>query len=330
MKKTPENKIPVVLSFDQNMLVPAGVCMTSLLMNALPDTFYDFIVLYSPADLPENKRKELLKVADVFPNCRLSFFNVGSAFQGAYEVRNITICTYYRLLLPDFMEEINGLHGTDYRTFIYMDVDIVAECDLGMLYNRCCEQQDVWVFGVCESPLYWGTDASYHDSIGCDAENYINAGVLVMNAATMKRHGFTEECLKHRERKYLYQDQDIINIVCKGHVRLLPLKYNFTWSLYRSIEEPRFRDMKKEEIEEASSGCVIHYTGEKPWKALCFRFETWWHYYEKSAFADATTPIALYNSIPEKVISSPPLQKMLRKVFLSRLGKNLFRKKKNR
>lgn len=325
MENTSKNTIPIVLSFDQNMVIPAGVCITSLMMNASPETFYDFIILYSPANLPEKKRKELLKLEDIYPNCRLSFFNVGNAFQGAYEIRDITICTYYRLLLPDLMDKINEQNGTNFRTFIYMDVDIVVECDLTELYNRCLEQQDVWIFGVCESPLYWNADTSYCKSISADPEKYINAGVLVMNAGTLKRENFTQKCLTHQNKKYVYQDQDIINIVCKGHIKHLPLKYNFTWSLYHSITNSSFYELKKDEITDSISGSIIHYTGEKPWNSLCLRFEIWWYYYEKSLFRNTMLPITLYESIPQKVITSPEMRSKTKRIYIKHLKEKFFK-----
>lgn len=40
------SKIPIVFCFDDNLLMPAGVCLTSLLEHANPDTFYDIFILH--------------------------------------------------------------------------------------------------------------------------------------------------------------------------------------------------------------------------------------------------------------------------------------------
>ena len=115
--------IPIIFCFDKNMVIPAGVCITSLLLNKHSETFYDFIILYNEQDLTTEYRNKLLILQDKYPNqCRISFFSIGNAFQGAYEIRNITISTYYRLLIPELMPQINSLNQTNYQTVFYLDV----------------------------------------------------------------------------------------------------------------------------------------------------------------------------------------------------------------
>ena len=43
--------IPIIFCFDKNMVISAGVCITSLLLNKHSETFYDFIILYNEQDL---------------------------------------------------------------------------------------------------------------------------------------------------------------------------------------------------------------------------------------------------------------------------------------
>lgn len=49
------NTIPIVFAFDNNLILPACVCISSLLMNAKENTFYDIFILYS-SDTPLKKR----------------------------------------------------------------------------------------------------------------------------------------------------------------------------------------------------------------------------------------------------------------------------------
>lgn len=41
------NIVPVVFAFDNNLILPACVCISSLMMNAKEDTFYDIFILHS-------------------------------------------------------------------------------------------------------------------------------------------------------------------------------------------------------------------------------------------------------------------------------------------
>lgn len=83
-------------------------------------------------------------------------------------------------------------------------------------------------------------------------------------------------------QKLYYQDQDILNITCKGAIRYLPLKYNRLAYLpeeeyHRFVEEGL---CTQEEYRQAmESPVIIHYAGDKPWK----RYDTnlgslWWEY----------------------------------------------------
>ena len=52
--------IPVIFAIDRNVVVPCGVAVTSLLLNAGKDTSYHFYILYEDARLPLEERETLL------------------------------------------------------------------------------------------------------------------------------------------------------------------------------------------------------------------------------------------------------------------------------
>ena len=41
------NIVPIALAFDNNLILPACVCISSLMINAKEDTFYDIFILHS-------------------------------------------------------------------------------------------------------------------------------------------------------------------------------------------------------------------------------------------------------------------------------------------
>lgn len=320
------DKIPIIFCFDKNMVIPAGVCITSIILNKYSDTFYDFFILYNEENLPLESRNQILKLQDFYPkDCRISFFDIGESFNDAYEVRNITISTYYRLLVPELINQINNLHQTDYKTIIYLDVDIIVECDLSQMLALSQSQADTCLFGVCESPTYCDVDTSYWEKIGCDPHSYINAGVLIMNIQALQKIEFTSQCLLHKNKKYTYQDQDIINIVCREKIGFLPLKYNYTSLLYSlSIENEKFKTQKASEIAECSS-CIIHYTGNKPWNDFCLRTEYWWYYYKHSIFKDEDFYIKNHQMISEKILSGCSYKKA-KKLYWKKIKEKYFKK----
>lgn len=64
--------IPIVFAFDNNLILPACVCISSLLMNAKEETFYDIFILHSSKfDLHKEQFDELPKL---FNRCRILSF----------------------------------------------------------------------------------------------------------------------------------------------------------------------------------------------------------------------------------------------------------------
>lgn len=117
--------IPIVFAFDNRLTIPAGVAITSLLMNAHEDTFYDIFILHSEK---ESLDKEILaKVSEKFSNCRITYRTVGNIFDNAFEIRDITTPAYYRLLIPQLVLE--------YDKVLYSDVDVIFRSDLTGFYK---------------------------------------------------------------------------------------------------------------------------------------------------------------------------------------------------
>ena len=50
--------VPILFTFDQSLLMPAGVCLTSLLESAEPDTFYDIFIIHGPGSPDPNQKVE--------------------------------------------------------------------------------------------------------------------------------------------------------------------------------------------------------------------------------------------------------------------------------
>jgi lipopolysaccharide biosynthesis glycosyltransferase len=68
-----------------------------------------------------------------------------------------------------------------------------------------------------------------HSDIGLtNPFDYFNAGVLVMNLEELSKVTSTEELfsLAEKENKWTWMDQDILNYICKGHVKFLGQEWN--------------------------------------------------------------------------------------------------------
>ena len=45
------NTVPIVFAFDNNLVFPACICISSLLINAKESTFYDIFILHSEKEI---------------------------------------------------------------------------------------------------------------------------------------------------------------------------------------------------------------------------------------------------------------------------------------
>ncbi|MCI7635307.1 MAG: glycosyltransferase family 8 protein [Bacteroidales bacterium] len=270
------NKVPIVFAFDNNLMLPAGVCIYSLLANARPDTFYDIYILY-----PENDKfdvKYFDKLSSVFSNYTLSFLSV-SEFISAFEIRGITKPTYYRLLIPELFPQ--------YDKVLYADVDIIFRQDLSSIYNADCSGYYIAAtYDLCMN-LDEGWKKYVEDTIKLRGGEYIQAGFLVINCKELRRDGVVDIFKEKAKNKYKFQDQDILNICCSGKVQILPWHCNMTdYAFYYLNVKPELLTDKyaNSDIELAKTEGNLHFNGHKPWIKYSVNFDVWWEFYRKSPF----------------------------------------------
>ena len=270
--------VPILFSFDENMLMPAVVCLTSLLETAAESTFYDIFILHRPGCRLEESTLSVLP--EMYKNCRFTFRQVDKDFAGAYEIRGISIETYYRLVAPDLIPE--------YDKILYSDVDVIFREDLSRFYEM--DLGDCYFAGV-DNGSALRPDVHVHlKEIGLDyRKGYYYAGNIVINSAQMRKDGKIAEFRELGKKSFKQQDMDILNIACNGHIKPLGPSFCLTNFLYGLIVNRR-GEMEaiygKEEIEHALQYGIVHYNGPKPWKQECLNMDIWWDYYRKSPAFD--------------------------------------------
>lgn len=270
--------IPVLFTFTDNLVLAAGVCITSLLENAAPDTFYDIFILHSPDCHFEDTL--LPRIPERYPNSQITFRKVENEFQGAFEIRGIPETAYYRLLAPELIPE--------YDKIIYSDVDVVFREDLGKYYD--IDLGDNYFAGVDNGVRLRPDMQRYVASLGLDpSDGYFYSGNLIINAAQQRKDGMADRFREAAKTDYYDQDMAIINLVCHGRIYPLGPSFCLTNNLYNLIvnqREEMVRQFGKAEIEHALSTGIVHFNGAKPWKKASMNMDIWWYYYRRSIFFD--------------------------------------------
>ena len=205
------NIVPIAFAFDNNLILPACVCISSLMMNAKEDTFYDIFILHSSTITL--RREELNKLPQYYKNCRIQYRQVDHTFDSAFEIRGITAATYYRLLIPELIPE--------YDKIIYADVDIIFRMDLSSVYNL--DLGNNYIAATRELGMNLTEDGKkYINSMKeLSLGEYIQAGFIIINTKILKDENIISRFKDWSDKKLRFQDQDILNIVCKGRILYL-------------------------------------------------------------------------------------------------------------
>ena len=255
--------ISVVFSTDHNYVIPTGVTITSLLLNKQEEE-YDIYILISKDVTTADQLALEKQVETLAPSSKLTFIEMGNLFQDGFEIREISTACYYRLMIPWLIPNLDKV--------IYSDVDVIFKTNLKELYDISLDNYLV-AGSFPNSEDGWKSSEKYFAKLGLDYRKYINSGILVINSKLQREESLNLKYEKLTKNKYLFQDQDIINIACKNRITYFDKRYNLNPQLYAS---------KKEYM----NNLIIHYAGEKPWKNFTYAWQEWWNVYFNSQFFD--------------------------------------------
>lgn len=297
------NIVPITFAFDNNLAMPAAVCIFSLLKNAKDSTEYDIFILKRCGQSLDLSYVE--RVMHEFPRHRLTVRSVGDTFDNSFEIRGITTPAYYRLLIPELIPE--------YDKVIYSDVDVIFRQDLADVYNTSL---DGHILAGVNNLAHIDTDlkAYYEGVLGLDPRNIICSGFLVMDTAAMRQENLKNDFIKLAKEQYKFQDQDILNISCAGHIKMLEPKYSLlTYICAYAIANGKdsFAPLwNTAEVDDALQRGNVHYNGNKPWRAWCHNFDIWWEYYHKSPIFDEKFYFEFFNSKIDELDRLPLLKRI--------------------
>ena len=202
---------------------------------------------------------------------------IENPYADSYEVRGISAGTYLRLALPGLLPDTDKI--------LYLDADILIRDSLLELWETPLSGM---AFAAVKGAVNlsdkweWNSRRDYWHMLEGQKGSYINAGVTLLNLSKLRRLNLKKTGDELARRKLYYQDQDILNITCKGVIRFLPPKYNRL--AYMPKEEYHlFVEQglctEEEYVQAMEAPVIIHYAGDKPWN----RYDTnlgslWWEY----------------------------------------------------
>lgn len=261
--------IPIFFAVDDVYIPFLAVALESLIDNSSKDYYYSVKVLHT--NVSEENRNKIYKYKR--ENVDVEFVDLNYYIERVkdklYTRDYYTKSTYFRLFVPDLYPQ--------YSKALYLDSDITIVGDIAELYNT--EMGNNLVAGIPDGAVQTiDTFKEYVEKfVGVrDYNEYFNAGILLMNLAELRKFRFQEKFLYLLEKvKYtVAQDQDYLNRLCKGRVKIVDKVWN-------AMPMPEL-GIPAEDVK------LVHYNlNAKPWHYDNILYqEFFWKYAKKTEFYD--------------------------------------------
>lgn len=261
------NKIPIFFAVDDGYIPFLAVALQSLLENSSEENYYLIKILYT--NISQDNQERIKKYER--ENINIEFVDLNYYIEKVkdklYTRDYYTKSTYFRLFITDLYPQFNKA--------LYLDSDIVILKDIAELYNT--DIGNNLVAGVPDGavqtiPIF----QEYVEKVVgvADYKNYFNAGVLVMNLDELRKFNFQQKFLYLLEtvKFSVAQDQDYLNRLCKGRVKIEKTGWD-------TMPIPEL-NIKEEDIK------LIHYNlNHKPWHFDNILYKDYfWKYAQKTEF----------------------------------------------
>lgn len=317
--------VPVVFAADNNYVPMLTTTIASMLRNASPERLYDVVVL--TRDITGDNQAEMRSYLEgLVPHAQVRFHDVSSVIDRhdlSTSNEHISVETYYRFLVPSVLPF--------YDKVLYLDSDLIVEGDVAELFDTDLGDN---LLGAVSDVDYLG-NLNMNDGVRLaytnrvlkmeDPYHYFQAGVLLLNTRAMREAYSTEQWLQFASAPdFIYDDQDVLNAHCEGHVRYLDPSWNVMHDCGARVGNVfSFAPAKTYQayLAARSNPRIRHYAGfEKPWNTVgCDWAEHYWRYARETPFYErllatlsGTGRRALEKPLPPKALSPKnPLRRVI-------------------
>lgn len=266
--------IPIFFAVDDNYIPFLAVAIQSLVENASTKNQYVIKVLHT--NVSEENQKNINKYERENINIEFVDLNyyIDKIKDKLYTRDYYSKTTYFRLFIPNLYPQ--------YDKALYLDSDIAILSDVADLYNT--EMGDNLIAGAPDDVIQTiEVFQNYAEKVVgvSDYRNYFNAGIIVMNLDELRKFDFQEKFLYllSTVKFSVAQDQDYLNRLCKGRVKLI----SNTWNRMPIGGD----NIDREDLH------LIHYNlAFKPWhfEDILYK-EYFWQYAEKTEYFDEIVEI---------------------------------------
>lgn len=237
----------IVLGVDGSFLRHAFITIQSIIEASTNEVFNFHLITDENVSNLSEKFKTLLKDSPHIFTVHKIASNLFSDFP---TTQLFTKATYYRLLAPHFLKNVDYL--------LYLDADIVCLNSFETLWHFPHIDQNP-AFMVLEEE---GLRKELAKNVALSSDRYFNAGVMLINVARWREKRIslqTFSILSQKGAALQYLDQDALNIVLENQFIALDRKYNMIFKPGHGVTD--YMALPPAET------VFLHYAGaDKPWQ----------------------------------------------------------------
>jgi len=256
--------VHICMICDDNYVIPTSVAMTSFIHYKGPDEVFHFHIVAAALSAETQAVFKSFVRQDVFVDI---LAQDPAVFAGAHKFDPKAVCVasisaLFKFMLADLFPGLDKV--------LYIDGDIVARHSLAEIYKiELCNEYAAVV--ADSGQIYYK-----HDYVK-RVNRYFNSGVMLLNLKKMRQNDMSRVLLdcKRKQTDSSLMDQNVFNVVFDGHVKYLPIRYNFQgvslvraegkWSLAQINDLFGTRYVSERDL--FADAAVIHYSSkDKPWK----------------------------------------------------------------
>lgn len=281
--------INILYQFNEKYVPYTGTSIASLMEN---NRHIDEITIFLMGEnISERNKRQLIRQIELYGR-KASFIDSKPIIS---KIRELGINNYRGSYATNIKMMVSEFIPCTVKRLLYIDSDTVVVGDL----------KDLESFDMSDNPIAMVLDsmcATHKRMLGFAKESpYFNGGVILFDMDCWRRKQCTERICNHLttvRNHYMAPDQDVINIVLKGEISRLDIRYNiqplhidYQFNTYcRFFLQPAY--YTKAEVHSALENPVIihffRYLGEFPWHKNCLHpdKELFDSYLAKSLWSD--------------------------------------------
>ena len=269
MGPTLQSMIHIACCFDDNFEVPFAALVTSIARHSVSD-----ITIHAFHGGPVERAKSTLQGSSTL---RIEFRNITGTLGSYAASGRSSAIRFARLRLPELLAGISRVIYLDADMIVLRDLRSLADTDLngrpvGAVVDfpqvlAAKRHENVAAFGTV-----WRVDQYISGYLGLrDPNRYFNSGLLVVDLPRLAASGAleaAERLLVERQRRFIFNDQDALNMALAENVELLDPRWNCQHGLLRHRKGGPISAEIRSLLQLYEEPWIIHFSGRKPWVSI--------------------------------------------------------------